>query len=110
MGRCNVNKKNNGPEYLWQTYAPSSIAVNESFQTPRELSIQNIEIIKSDFCNAARRANEATFEMLEIHGAHGYLLHSFFSPLSNHRSDTYGGSLENRMLFPLEVVKAVRNV
>ena len=102
--------KNNGPEDLWETYAPSALAVNENFQTPRELSIQNIEKIKSDFCNAAKRANEANFEMLEIHGAHGYLLHSFFSPLSNHRSDKYGGTLENRMLLPLEIVKDVRNV
>ena len=103
-------KKNNGLEDLWETCAPSSIAVNESFQTPRELSIQDIEKIKSDFCDAARRANEANFDMLEIHGAHGYLLHSFFSPLSNFRSDKYGGSLENRMLLPLEIVKAVRDV
>ena len=103
-------KKNNGPEDLWETYAPSALAVNENFQTPRELSIQNIEKIKSDFCNAAKRANEANFEMLEIHGAHGYLLHSFFSPLSNHRSDKYGGTLENRMLLPLEIVKDVRDV
>jgi len=102
--------KNNGPEDLWETYAPSALAVNENFQTPRELSIQNIKKIKSDFCDAAKRANEANFEMLEIHGAHGYLLHSFFSPLSNHRSDKYGGTLENRMLLPLEIVKDVRNV
>jgi 2,4-dienoyl-CoA reductase-like NADH-dependent reductase (Old Yellow Enzyme family) len=103
-------KKNNGLEDLWETYAPSPIAINAGFQTPQELSIQDIEKIKSDFFNAARRANDANFEMLEIHGAHGYLLHSFFSPLSNHRSDRYGGSLENRMLLPLEIVKAVRTV
>ncbi len=76
---------------------------------PEELTIEQINQIKDDFVQAALRAKKAGFDMVEIHGAHGYLLNQFISPLSNQREDHYGGSLENRIKFPLEVVKAVRN-
>ena len=103
-------EKNDGSEDVWATVAPSAIPLNDKSQTPKELTIDEMNKIKSDFCNATSRANEAGFEMLEIHGAHGYLLHSFFSPLSNQRHDQYGGSLKNRMSYILEVVQAVRSV
>ena len=103
-------KNNNSSENMWVTYAPSPIPVSEDSLIPKELSIDEIAKIKEDFCDATHRANEAGFEMLEIHGAHGYLLHSFFSPLSNQRRDKYGGNINNLMSFPVEVVKAVRAI
>lgn len=80
----------------------------EGFASFHELQVQEIAEIVSDFSNAARRAKEAGFDGVEIHSAHGYLLHQFFSPLSNSRSDEYGGSLLNRIRIHLEVIKAVR--
>ena len=100
--------KSEGPEKLWPIFAPSPIAINEKSKVPIKLEKKDIDRIKNDFVSAAIRANKAGFDMLEIHGAHGYLLHSFFSPLTNFREDEYGGSIENRMKFPLEVVEAVR--
>ena len=75
-----------------------------------EMSLYDINRVKEDFKNAAIRSIKAGFDMIEIHGAHGYLLHSFFSPLSNKRTDNYGGSLENRMRFGLEVVKSIKSI
>jgi 2,4-dienoyl-CoA reductase-like NADH-dependent reductase (Old Yellow Enzyme family) len=75
---------------------------------PHELTRKEIAGIRESFRKAAIRAREAGFRWLEIHGAHGYLLHSFYSPLSNHRTDDYGGSLENRIRFLLETARAVR--
>jgi 2,4-dienoyl-CoA reductase-like NADH-dependent reductase (Old Yellow Enzyme family) len=92
----------------WQPVAPSPIRFDEPYGLPTELDRGGMEKIVSDFVTAAQRAIDAGFDMVEIHAAHGYLLHEFLSPLSNHRSDEYGGSFENRIRFPLEVVHAVR--
>jgi 2,4-dienoyl-CoA reductase-like NADH-dependent reductase (Old Yellow Enzyme family) len=101
---------NDGNEKKWQTIGPSAIAVNADTPTPLEMSLDDINRVKEDFKNAAIRSIKAGFDMIEIHGAHGYLLHSFFSPLSNKRTDNYGGSLENRMRFGLEVVKSIKSI
>ncbi len=92
----------------WQTVAPSPIPFRAGDPVPLELSVSGIGSIVEAFVSAARRVREAGFQVIEIHAAHGYLLHEFLSPLSNRRTDQYGGSLENRMRFPLEVAKAVR--
>jgi len=93
----------------WTTVAPSAIAF-EGFDAPEALDADGIAQIVEAFASAARRALHAGFDVLEIHGAHGYLLHQFLSPLSNHRDDAYGGSLENRARLLLEVTDAVRRV
>ncbi len=94
----------------WQIVGPSPIPFTVAHQTPRELAKAEIHEIKDAFRAAAARALAAEFEWLEIHGGHGYLIHSFYSPLSNHRTDEYGGSFENRIRFLLETVRAVRSV
>lgn len=94
----------------WKTVAPSAIAYNNDHDTPRELSIDEIKTLVKQFADSAKRADQAGFDMIEIHGAHGYLIHQFLSPLSNQRTDQYGGSLENRMRFTLEVYQAMRQV
>lgn len=91
----------------WQTVAPSAIAF-EGFAMPEALDAAGIAAVKDAFVASARRAVDAGFDFLEIHAAHGYLLHSFFSPLSNERTDEYGGSLENRARLLLEIVDALR--
>lgn len=91
----------------WTTTAPSEIAY-EGFAAPLALAAEGIERIVEAFATAARRALDAGFDVLELHGAHGYLLHQFLSPLSNLREDEYGGSLENRARLLLRVVDAVR--
>ncbi len=90
--------------------APSPLAFDEGWPVPQELDLAGLEEVRWAFQQGARRALLAGFEVLEIHMAHGYLLHSFLSPLTNHRTDRYGGSRENRMRFPLEVAEAVREV
>ena len=92
----------------WEIIAPSAIPFSPDSQTPREMNRADMERLIEAFAQGARWANEAGFDMIEIHGGHGYLLSSFISPLSNKRSDEYGGSLENRMRFPLEVFHATR--
>jgi 2,4-dienoyl-CoA reductase-like NADH-dependent reductase (Old Yellow Enzyme family) len=92
----------------WETVAPSALAFAEDYPQPREMTKEDIAKANEDFVAAARRAVSAGFEVIEIHAAHGYLFHEFLSPLSNKRSDEYGGSLENRMRFPLDVAKKVR--
>jgi len=94
----------------WEPVAPSALQFAEGYQVPRELTGGEIQGIVRAFDEAAQRALHAGFELLELHAAHGYLAHEFLSPLSNQRTDEYGGSLENRMRFPLEVVSAVRAV
>lgn len=94
----------------WQTVAPSAIPVGPGFPTPVALDTAGLESVKQAFVDAARRSLEAGFKVIELHMAHGYLLHSFLSPISNQRDDEYGGSLANRMRFPLEVVDSVRAV
>src|SRR5690606_19476523 len=79
-----------------------------SYPVPRAMSVAEIEATVDDFRRAAQRARAAGFQTVEVHGAHGYLLHSFCSPLSNRRTDAYGGSLANRIRLPLEVARAVR--
>ncbi|GAA1985481.1 NADH:flavin oxidoreductase/NADH oxidase [Microbacterium pumilum] len=91
----------------WPAVAPSAIAF-EGFAEPLALDIPGVDAVVDDFGAAARRAIEAGFQVIEIHAAHGYLLHEFLSPLSNHRDDAYGGSLENRARLLLRVVDAVR--
>jgi 2,4-dienoyl-CoA reductase-like NADH-dependent reductase (Old Yellow Enzyme family) len=92
----------------WKSYAPSAIAFTESEEAPVELDKAGIEKIKADFKAAAARALEAGFDVIELHGAHGYLLHEFLSPASNKRTDEYGGSFENRIRFLLEVIESVQ--
>ena len=93
----------------WSAVAPSAVAF-EGYAVPAALDAEGIEKIVDDFAAAAGRAIEAGFEVLEIHAAHGYLLHEFLSPLSNQRDDEYGGALENRARLLLRVVDAVRDV
>ncbi|MFF9092838.1 NADH:flavin oxidoreductase/NADH oxidase [Streptomyces sp. NPDC014776] len=94
----------------WQPLAPSAVAFDERHPVPTELTVDQIQAIVGQFADAARRALDAGFEIVEIHGAHGYLINEFLSPHSNHRTDAYGGSYENRTRFALEVVDAVRAV
>ncbi|MDO8732877.1 MAG: NADH:flavin oxidoreductase/NADH oxidase [Actinomycetota bacterium] len=91
----------------WSAPAPSALAF-EGYQTPHEMTVDEIHATTKAFAEAAVRAHEAGFDVVEIHAAHGYLLHQFLSPLSNERTDEYGGSLENRMRFPIAVAAAVR--
>jgi len=94
----------------WEVVGPSPIAFAEGYRTPRELSVTEIQNLVESFVNCAKRSLQAGFQILEIHGAHGYLIHSFLSPLSNHRKDNYGGSLANRSRILIEIAEAVRNV
>lgn len=92
------------------TVAPSPIRSSDEYRLPRELSLEGIREIVLAFKDAARRANEAGFDIIEIHGAHGYLIHEFLSPISNKRVDEYGGNLENRTRFLKEVIIAIKEV
>lgn len=94
----------------WQVVGPSALPFSPAHQTPEELTLQGIQEIQAAFRAAAERALTAGFEWLELHGAHGYLIHSFYSPWSNRRSDGYGGSFDNRIRFFLETVRGVRAV
>ncbi len=94
----------------WQPIAPSAIAFAPDYHTPREMSLDDIRRVTGEFAKAAGRALQAGFDVIEIHAAHGYLLHEFLSPLSNHRGDDYGGSFANRVRFLLETVASVRGV
>jgi 2,4-dienoyl-CoA reductase-like NADH-dependent reductase (Old Yellow Enzyme family) len=94
----------------WQTVAPSAVPFRNTDPVPKELSVAEIHEVVEKFGAAAHRALAAGFEVIEIHAAHGYLLHEFYSPLSNRRTDEYGGSLENRIRFTLEVAKTVRAI
>jgi 2,4-dienoyl-CoA reductase-like NADH-dependent reductase (Old Yellow Enzyme family) len=93
----------------WPIIGPSAIAFGEGYPTPQEMDAGTISDIVSKFAASTRRAREAGFDIVEIHGAHGYLVSTFLSPVSNRRSDRYGGSFENRTRFLLEVVDAVRS-
>jgi 2,4-dienoyl-CoA reductase-like NADH-dependent reductase (Old Yellow Enzyme family) len=97
-------------ETSWPTVAPSALPVAEGWPEPQALDSIGLQQVKQAFVEAARRALQAGFKVIELHMAHGYLLHSFLSPLGNQREDQYGGNLENRMRFPLEVTEAVREV
>jgi len=94
----------------WTPVGPSAVPVAEGWPLPHALSQQDIDALIADFVTAARRALVAGYQIAEVHGAHGYLLHSFLSPLSNLRTDGYGGDLAGRMRLALEVTQAVRDV
>jgi 2,4-dienoyl-CoA reductase-like NADH-dependent reductase (Old Yellow Enzyme family) len=92
----------------WQTIAPSAIPFGPNWHVPREMTDADMERVRNAFVNAAKRAVRIGFDAIELHVAHGYLLHSFVSPISNKRTDAYGGSLSARMRYPVEVAQAVR--
>ena len=92
----------------WQTLAPSQIPFTEKYPNPREMTLSDIKLVIDQFTDAAQRSLDAGFEVIEIHFAHGYLVHEFLSPLSNHRKDNYGGSFENRCRIAIDIAKSVR--
>src|ERR1700759_4738834 len=94
----------------WIAQAPSAIPFNEEYSFPEAMSKEDIAQVRKDFKSSAERALNAGFEVIEIHGAHGYLIHSFISPLSNQRTDEYGGSFENRIRLVREIISDVRTV
>jgi len=94
----------------WRTEAPSAVPFHQGDNAPLALDRDGLRRVRDAFANAALRAARLGLDLIQIHGAHGYLLHQFLSPLSNRRDDEYGGTLENRLRFPLEVFDAVRQV
>ena len=98
----------NAQEHPWQTVSASALAFADGWHVPHALSRQELPGIVDAFVKSAQRAVRIGFDVIELHCAHGYLLHEFLSPLSNHREDEYGGSLQNRLRFPLEIVRALR--
>ena len=104
------DKQIHSGEHHWQTVAPSSIPFREGDMIPHELAKNEIEEIVNDFKLAAARSLKAGYKVIELHAAHGYLINEFLSPLSNIRTDEYGGDMENRCRFLLEVIKAVQEV
>jgi len=99
----------NREDGAWQTVAPSAIPFKDGYHVPRAMDKSEIAQLATLFAAAGRRAVRAGFRIVEVHAAHGYLIHQFLSPLSNHRTDEYGGSLENRMRLLLEMVTVLRN-
>lgn len=95
-------------ETPWSTVAPSALPVTDGWPEPEALDAGGLQQVKQAFVDATLRSKQAGFKVIELHMAHGYLLHSFLSPLANQRDDEYGGSLQNRMRFPLEVAQAMR--
>jgi anthraniloyl-CoA monooxygenase len=109
---CEVAWEGGGPlpeDRAWEIIAPSAIPFSPDSQTPRQMTEDDMDRLIEAFAQGARWADEAGFDMIEIHGGHGYLISSFISPLSNTRNDDYGGPLENRMRFPLAVFHAIRD-
>jgi 2,4-dienoyl-CoA reductase-like NADH-dependent reductase (Old Yellow Enzyme family) len=94
----------------WMAQAPSAIPYNDEYPIPEAMTKEDIIQVRKNFKSSAIRSLEAGFEVIEIHGAHGYLIHSFLSPLSNHRTDEYGGSFENRTRFVREIIGDIRNI
>jgi 2,4-dienoyl-CoA reductase-like NADH-dependent reductase (Old Yellow Enzyme family) len=94
----------------WKTFAPSAIAFNAEDEAPQALDVNGIKKVVTVFKAAAQRALQAGYKLIEIHAAHGYLIHQFLSPLSNHRTDNYGGSFENRIRLLLEIVDVINSV
>lgn len=92
----------------WQPIAPSAVPFADGYAVPREMTEADMERVGKEFVAATRHGRDAGFEVIEIHMAHGYLLHEFLSPLTNRRTDAFGGSLENRLRFPVSVARAVR--
>jgi len=106
LGGGTVTEKNGG----WQPCAPSPLAFSTDTPVPSELSKSQLNELCAQFATAAERSLQAGFQVVEVHMAHGYLLHQFLSPLSNKRQDEFGGSLENRIRFPLQVAQQVRDL
>jgi 2,4-dienoyl-CoA reductase-like NADH-dependent reductase (Old Yellow Enzyme family) len=95
----------------WETIASSALAFGDKlWKVPKEMTIQDIRGVQDAFASAANRALDAGYKWLELHAAHGYLCHSFYSPISNKRTDQYGGSLENRIRFTVETLARIRTV
>jgi anthraniloyl-CoA monooxygenase len=94
----------------WEVMGPSAVAWSPANQVPRVMTRADMDAVRDAFVASARMADRAGFDWLELHCAHGYLLSAFITPLTNHRTDAYGGSLENRLRFPLEVLRAIRAV
>ena len=111
-GSCSLPWLGGGPLGMascgWQPLAPSAAPFDVGHPVPRAITLSELDDIETQFRAATRRARVAGFQVVELHMAHGYLLHEFLSPLVNQRNDTYGGSLENRLRFPLRVARAVR--
>lgn len=105
-----TDKEKDRGEVPWPTVAPSAIASAPGLAVPSALTFDELHMLLQQWEDAARRALQAGFQVLEVHCAHGYLLHQFLSPLANVRTDAYGGGLQRRMAFPLEVVQRVRDV
>jgi 2,4-dienoyl-CoA reductase-like NADH-dependent reductase (Old Yellow Enzyme family) len=105
-GTGEVSVENDG----WQTLAPSAIPFSGNYPSPKEMSVKDIKLVIDQFCQAAKRSLIAGFEIIELHMAHGYLGHEFLSQISNKRTDNYGGSLENRCRFAVEIAKSVRKI
>jgi 2,4-dienoyl-CoA reductase-like NADH-dependent reductase (Old Yellow Enzyme family) len=95
-------------ERAWTTLAPSALPYGPGWHTPKAMTAAELAAVKGEFATAAARAGRLGFDVVELHMAHGYLLHQFLSPISNRRDDAYGGSSENRMRYPLEVFEGVR--
>lgn len=109
-GSCNLPWQGDKPlkDGAWETIAPSAIAYDSDWPTPREISRADMDEVREQFVSSVKMADEAGFDMIELHMAHGYLLSTFISALTNTRSDEYGGSLENRLKYPIEVLDACR--
>lgn len=97
-------------DQAWEAVAPSAIPLTPDWPVPRALTSDEVHTLVGEFANAAKRALQAGFDFVEIHGAHGYLIHSFLTTLSNHRDDEWGGDFAARMRFPLAIARAVREV
>jgi len=106
LGRGKISPQDGG----WETVAPSAIAFSDTYPMPVELDQTGIDKVVLDFTNAAKRALDAGFKVIEIHAAHGYLIHQFLSPLSNQRTDSYGGSFENRSRLLLQIIESIKKV
>lgn len=105
-----IERTRGAGEVNWKPVGPSAVPFSEDSQVPHELSLEEVRGVVDAFAEAARRAIEAGYEVVEIHGAHGYLLHEFLSPVSNRREDAYGGSFEGRTRLAVEITDAVRAV
>lgn len=94
----------------WELLSASAIPFNENSDSPKEMTLEDMQLVKNQFVQAAKNANEAGFDMIELQAHHGFLLASFLSPLTNIRTDEFGGSVQNRLKYPIEVFKAIRDV
>jgi 2,4-dienoyl-CoA reductase-like NADH-dependent reductase (Old Yellow Enzyme family) len=103
-GKGKVNIENGG----WQTFAPGPVPFADNFPLPKTMSKEDIKLVLDQFVKAAKRCIDAGFEVIELHFAHGYLVHEFYSPISNQREDNYGGTLENRCRLAIEIANSVR--